>query len=132
MNDIYLFFIRNDIWIYIVCAFGLFWYLTQFFQARGMLQRAMFNLEKEQGRAIRNTATISILAFTAVIALVYYINTQIAPTLPADLLKPPTPTPNIFATRLSSPTPLGTVPPNRNHSSCAHSNPTGPKQRNSY
>lgn len=108
MNSIYVFLIRNDIWIYIVCTFGLFWYLTQFYQARGMLRRAMFGLERERGRTIRNTAIVSILTFTAVISLVYYVNAQVAPTLPADLLKPPTPTPNIFATPLSSPTPLGT------------------------
>ena len=76
-----------------------------------MLRRAMFGLEKERGRTLRNTATFSVLAFTAVISLVYYVNNQIAPTLPPELLKPPTPTPNIFATPLSSPTPLGTVPP---------------------
>ena len=111
MNDIYIFLIRNDIWIYIVCLFGLFWYLTQFFQARGMLRRAMFGLEKERGKAIRNTAVVSIMSFTAVISLVYYVNAQIAPTLPAELLKPPTPTPNIFATPLSSPTPLGIAAP---------------------
>ena len=108
MNDIYVFLIRNDIWIYIVCTFGLFWYLTQFFQARDLLRRAMFGLERERGRAIRSTALISIVSFTAVISLVYYVNAQIAPTLPPSLLKPPTPTPDIFATPLSSPTPLGT------------------------
>jgi hypothetical protein len=74
-----------------------------------MLRRAMFGLEKERGRAICNTAVVSVVTFTAVISLVYYVNTQIAPTLPADLLKPPTPTPDIFATPLSSPTPLGTA-----------------------
>ena len=76
-----------------------------------MLRRAMFGLEKERGRTLRNTAAFSVLAFTAVISLVYYVNNQIAPTLPPELLKPPTPTPNIFATPLSSPTPLGTIPP---------------------
>ena len=111
MNDIYLFIIRNDIWIYIVCIFGLFWYATQFYQAREMLRRAMFGLEKERGKAIRNTAVFALVSFTAVISFVYYVNIEVAPTLPAELLKPPTPTPNIFATPLSSPTPVGTTAP---------------------
>jgi hypothetical protein len=40
--------------------------------------------------------------------VVYFVNSRIAPTLPPELLKPATPTPNIFSTPLSSPTPLGT------------------------
>lgn len=108
MNALYLFLIRNDVWIYIVCAFGLVWYVNQFLQARGILRRAMFGLEKEQGRAIRNTALVFILVFSAVISAVYYVNAQIAPELPANVLKPATSTPDIFLTRLTSPTPLGT------------------------
>ncbi len=41
-------------------------------------------------------------------SIVFFVNSRIAPTLPPELLKPPTPTPNIFSTPLSSPTPLGT------------------------
>lgn len=108
MNDIYIFLLNNDIWIYIVCAFGLFWYLTQFIQARGMLRQAMFGLEKERGKLIRNTALFAILTFTAVISFIYYVNARIAPTLPAEMLRAPTYTPDVFATRLASPTPLGT------------------------
>jgi hypothetical protein len=108
MNTLYVFLIRNDVWIYIVCTFGLVWYVNQLLQARGILRRAMFGLEKEQGRAIRNSAIIFILVFSAVISAVYYVNAQIAPELPAEILRPPTSTPDIFSTRLSSPTPLGT------------------------
>ena len=108
MNTLYVFLIRNDVWIYIVCAFGLVWYVNQLLQARGILRRAMFGLEREQGRAIRNSALVFILVFSAVISAVYYVNAQIAPDLPAEILKPPTATPDIFMTRLSSPTPLGT------------------------
>ncbi len=108
MNSIYLFLIRNDVWIYIVCTFGLVWYVHQLLQARGILRRAVFGLEKEQGRDIRNSALIFILVFSAVITMVYYVNAQIAPELPAELLEPATSTPDIFSTRLTSPTPLGT------------------------
>jgi hypothetical protein len=71
----------------------------------------MFGLEKEQGRALRNTAITFVLVFSAVISFVYYVNAEIAPGIPVDLLKPATSTPDIFATPLTSPTPLG--PPGR-------------------
>ncbi len=108
LNDIYLFFIRNDIGIYIVCAFGLFWYGSQFFRARSALQRAVFGLERESGTRLRNSAAGFVFIFIAVIGVVFFVNSQIAPTLPPELLQPPTATPNIFSTRLASPTPLGT------------------------
>ena len=108
MNDIYVFLIRNDIWIYIVCTFGLFWYLNQFVSARQLLRKAMFGLERETGSRLRNSALAFLLVFTVVMGLVYYVNAQIAPTLPEDLLRAPTPTRDIFATPLVSPTPLGT------------------------
>jgi len=57
---------------------------------------------------MRNNALFFITLFTAIIAVVYFVNARIAPTLPPELLKPPTPTPNIFSTPLSSPTPLRT------------------------
>jgi hypothetical protein len=108
MERVYVFIARNDVWIYIVCVLGIFWYGSQFLQARRILERAVFGLERERGAQIRNTAVFFLLIFTAIFGLVYYVNAQIVPTLPAELLKPPTPTPNIFATPLSSPTPLGT------------------------
>jgi len=109
MERVYVFILRNDIWIYILSVLGIFWYGSQYLQARRSLQRAMFGLERERGTQTRNTAVFFLLFFTTLAAVVYYVNSTIAPTLPADLLKPPTPTPNIFATPLSSPTPLGTA-----------------------
>jgi hypothetical protein len=108
MNDIYIFLIRNDIWIYIVCTFGLFWYLTQFVSARQLLRKAMFGLERETGNRLLNSAVVFLFVFAAIIGFVIYVNAQIAPNLPEELLKPPTHTPDVFATRLASPTPLGT------------------------
>ncbi len=57
---------------------------------------------------MRNNALLFIALFSSIIAIVFFVNNRIAPTLPQELLKPPTPTPNIFSTPLSSPTPLGT------------------------
>jgi len=63
----------------------------------------MFGLERERGQRIQNRAILLVLFFASVIAIVTFINLQVAPTLPIELLKPPTPTPNIFSTPLSSP-----------------------------
>jgi hypothetical protein len=107
MESIYVFLIRNDVWIYILCGLGLLWYLTELIRSRGLLKRAMFGLEKERGRRMMSRSLALILLFGLIIAAVTYVNLRVGPTLPADLLKPPTPTPNIFATPLSSPTPAG-------------------------
>jgi hypothetical protein len=119
MEPFYIFLIRNDVWIYIVSALGLFWYTSEFFRARRMLRRAIFGLEQETGRRIRNNALGFMLLFTLIISGVYYVNRQIAPQIPQELFRPPTPTPNIFITPLSSPTSLGISPLDR-------SSPTAP------
>jgi hypothetical protein len=109
MDRIYLFILRNDVWIYIISVMALVWYLTEFIRAQRLLKRAMFNLERETATSVRNHALSFILFFGVVIGIVYYVNRNIAPNLPAELLVPPTTTPNIFSTPLSSPTPLGTL-----------------------
>lgn len=107
MEKIYVFLIRNDVWIYILCGLGLLWYLSELWRSRRMLRGAMFGLEKERGQRLQRRSLFFIFLLSAVVALVTYVNTSIAPTLPPGILRPPTPTPNIFATPLSSPTPIG-------------------------
>jgi hypothetical protein len=111
MNQFYVFILRNDVWIYIVSALGLFWYINEFIRAQRQLRVAVFNLERETNTQVRNTALVIILILSGIIAGVYYVNTQVAPTLPASLLRPATPTPDIFRTPLASPTPLLTRQP---------------------
>ena len=108
MDRIYLFLIRNDVWIYIVSILGLFWYLTELIRASRTLRRAMFNLEKETATAARNHALGFLLFFSVVIGIVFYVNRNIAPNLPEQLLVEASPTPDIFATPLNPPTPIGT------------------------
>jgi len=108
MDRVYLFLIRNDVWIYILCTMGLFWYLTELVRAQAALRRAMFNLERETATRLRNHALSFVLFLGAVIGIVYYVNNYVAPSLPQELTAEPTPTPDIFATPLPSPTPLGT------------------------
>mgnify|MGYP007059395931 CR=1 FL=1 len=111
MDQFYVFILRNDIPLYIICALGLFWYISQFIRAQKQLRVAVFNLERETNTHIRNTSLVIILILSGIIAGVYYVNTQVAPTLPATLLRPATPTPDIFRTPLASPTPLLTRQP---------------------
>ncbi len=108
IDRIYLFLIRNDVWIYIVSILGLFWYSTEFFRAVRTLRQAMFNLEKETATASRNHALGFIIFFSAVIGIVFYVNRNIAPNLPERVLISETATPDVFATPLRPPTPIGT------------------------
>lgn len=108
MERFFVFIIRNDVWILILCAMGLFWYATELIRAQRLLRRAMFGLERETGTRKRNNALLFIGLFAAIIGLVFYVNTQVAPNLPEEVLNPvPVSTPDIFLTPLSSPTPLG-------------------------
>lgn len=109
MERIAVFLIRNDVWIYIISALGLFWYVTDLWRANRLSGQAVYSLERERATRMRNNALIGATLFTGVIAVVLFVNLRIAPTIPAELLKPPTPTPNIFSTPLSSPPPRATA-----------------------
>jgi hypothetical protein len=106
MEQLYVFILRNDIWIYILSSIALVWYLAEYWRSRRLLKSAIFGLEKEKGSRIRNRSLVLVFLFIAIIGLVTYVNLSVAPTLPEELLRPPTPTPNVFSTRLSPPTPL--------------------------
>ncbi len=106
MERVFVFIIRNDIWIYIVCALGFFWYASEYIRAQRGLRSAVFGLERERGTQKRNTALAFMGFFAVVVAAVFFVNRQIAPTLPAEALRPPTPTPNAARTPLSRPTAL--------------------------
>lgn len=111
MDQFYVFILRNDVWIYIVSALGLFWYINELIRAQRQLNVAIFNLERETNSQIRNTALAMIAIFLAIVGAVYYVNSQIAPTISPTLLQPATATPDIFRTPLASPTPLLTRQP---------------------
>ncbi|HMT22425.1 MAG TPA: hypothetical protein PKE20_14480, partial [Promineifilum sp.] len=109
MDRVYIFLIRNDVWIYIVSILGLFWYLTELIRATRTLRRAMFNLERETATAARNHALSFVLFFSVLIGIVFYVNRNIAPTLSTEQLVAETPTPDIFATPLALPPPADTT-----------------------
>ena len=109
MEQIFVFILRNDVWIYILCILGIVWFASQFVQSRTILRQAMFGLEREKGSRMQTTTVFFFLFFCILVLFVLYVNTTIVPTIPDSAWKPPTPTPNIFATPLSSPTPIGTA-----------------------
>ena len=111
MEQFYLLILEYDILIYLICVLGLFWFGSSFFRAQRILRSAMFGLERETGTRLRNNAIIVITILTTMLGFVYYVNSVVAPTLPIELLLPPTSTPDIFKTPLSSPTPLSTQIP---------------------
>ena len=84
------------------------WYIGELIRAQRALGRAMFNLERETATRLRNHALSFVLFFVTVVGVVYYVNRFVAPDLPEEVLSPLTPTPDIFATPLASPTPLTT------------------------
>lgn len=93
MDAIYVFLIRNDVWIYILCTLGLLWYVAELLRANSALRRAMFGLERETALRTRNTALFFIFIFGSTIGLVTYANEVVRPRLPESMLRPPTPTP---------------------------------------
>ena len=104
MDRVYVFLIRNDVWIYIICGLGLLWYLNELIRSQGALRRSMFGLERETSLRTRNKALLFVFIFGAIVITVAYVNTSIRPTLPPELLRPPTPTINANFAPTISPT----------------------------
>lgn len=97
MESLFVFLIRNDVWIYIICFLGLVWYVSEFWRGHSSFRRAMFGLERESALRTRNTALLYILIFGGIAGAVTFVNVQVAPTLPPTLLRDPTPTPDPLA-----------------------------------
>jgi hypothetical protein len=98
MDQLYVFLIKNDVWIYFLCGLGAIWYGYEFLRGSGSLQRAHFSLERERALRRRNGSFLFLLFFVSVAALVTFVNVRIQPNLPDELLNPPTPTPRAFVT----------------------------------
>lgn len=94
MDPLYVFLIRNDVWIYILSALGLLWFGAELLRTASTARRAVFGLERETALRARNRALLIVSVLLVIIIGVTYVNREIAPTLPATLLKPPTPTPD--------------------------------------
>lgn len=94
MEPIYIFLIRNDVWIYILSALGLVWFGAELLRTAGTARRAVFGLERETALRARNRSLLIVTALATIVLAVTYVNQQIAPTLPPTLLREPTPTPD--------------------------------------
>lgn len=105
MDTIFVFLLRNDVWILFLSALGILWYFFQLFTAQRALRRVVFSLEKEQTLRQRNNALFLVLLLGAVIAIVTVTNVYVRPLLPETLLRPPSPTPNPQTLFLGTPTP---------------------------
>lgn len=117
MDRVYIFLIRNDVWIYIICALGLLWYLNELIRSQSKARRAMFGLERETALRTRNKSLLVVIILSTIVAAVIYVNTEIRPALPPDLLRPPTPTASTGVASTIAPTtatersPHGTASP---------------------
>ncbi|HSH02410.1 MAG TPA: hypothetical protein VLL52_07810 [Anaerolineae bacterium] len=111
MEAVYIFFIKYDVPIGIVATLTAAWYITEFFRARASLKTAIFTLEREKSQAAFNRSLLFLLVCFGLLGLIYYVNTNIAPTIPEDRLYAPTPTANPFITPFASPTLPGTSTP---------------------
>lgn len=103
MERFYVFIISNAIWILILCVLGIIWYLIQLVSRQRELKRSSFYLERERAASDRNTAMFLLIAFAGIISLVWYVNSEIRPNLPASAFLPSTPTPDLLATALATP-----------------------------
>lgn len=106
LNPVYVFLIEWDIPIYFIATIGILVNIGRLWLSQRQLRRSMFNVEREHGQRMRVSGLLGILLFGGMFGLVTYINAEVAPTLPPELLRQPTPIPNVFSTPFSSPTPL--------------------------
>lgn len=97
MERLYVFLIRNDVWIYILSSLGLLWFGAELLRTQGTARRAVFGLERETALRARNRAFMIVVLLLALIGAVFYVNQAIAPGLPPSLLRAPTPTPDPLA-----------------------------------
>ena len=79
--------------------------LVKLIQARSILRKAMFSLERDYGRETRQNGSALFFSSLIVIGILWYVNAFVAPTLPQELLFLPTPTIDPLKTPLASPSP---------------------------
>lgn len=105
MEGIYVFLLRWDIPILFIATISLIVGLVKLIQARSLMRRAMFSLERDYGRETRQNGSALVIFAVCTIGLLWYINQIVAPTLPDDLLFLPTPTLDPLKTPFASPSP---------------------------
>ncbi|MEM9777285.1 MAG: hypothetical protein AAF902_22095 [Chloroflexota bacterium] len=105
MESLYVFLLRWDIPIFFIATISLIVGIVRLFQARYVMQRAMFSLEREYARNTRQSGTSLFFVSAVAIAGLWYVNQFVAPTLPPELLMVPTATLDPLETPFASPSP---------------------------
>lgn len=111
MERLYVFLIRNDVWIFILCTLGLLWFGAELLRTLGAARRAVFSLERETALRARNRAFLIVTVLLAIIGTLVYVNREIAPNLPPGVLRAPTPTPDPLALPAGPPSETEVVGP---------------------
>lgn len=106
MEGIYVFLLRWDIPIFFIATISLLVGLVRLGQARYVMQRAMFSLERDYARETRTNGFALLFSSLVAISILWFVNQVVAPTLPAELLAIPTATPNPLETPFASPSPV--------------------------
>lgn len=109
MEAVYVFLLRWDIPILFIATISLIVGLVKLVQARMIMRRAMFSLERDYGREQRQNGTALFFFALISIGILWYVNQIVAPSLPPDLLFAPTATLDPLKTPFASPSPDGAV-----------------------
>lgn len=110
------FIVQNDVWILFLCILAILWYLAQFLRSQRELSQSMFYMERDRAFGARGIAIVYLFIFISIAGGVIFVNTNLREGIPAVYLEPPTPTPDLIATRLATPeiaqqvTPLASFP----------------------
>ncbi|MEM8861414.1 MAG: hypothetical protein AAGD96_24075 [Chloroflexota bacterium] len=106
MESLYVFLLRWDIPIFFIATISLIVAIVRLFQARYVMRRAMFSLEREYARNTRQSGASLFVVSALAIGGLWYVNQFVAPTLPPELLMVPTATLDPLETPFASPSPL--------------------------
>ncbi len=105
------FIVLNDVWILFLCILAIVWYLAQFLRSQRQLSQSMFYMERDRAAGDRGTAIVYLFLFIGIAGGVIFVNTNLREDIPAVYLEPPTPTPDMIATRLATPETVQQVTP---------------------
>ncbi len=109
LPQLFAFVIRNYIWISVLSALGIVWYVAQFVRGQRRIGNAQFRLERERASNERNGALLWVLLLGFVAAASSYINFELRSTVDPSLLTIPTPT--LINSALFNVTPTATARP---------------------
>lgn len=101
LQRLFVFIVRNDVWMLLLLGVACAWYLLQIALRRRELRRSAFRLERERAVADRNSALLFLALCLALAGGIGYVNRSIRPTLDPALLYPPTPQPDQLATAVA-------------------------------